>query len=73
MTPSEVNAEITNRLVSIMATKHDPEVAHGIEDALYVFVLMEIANNPLLTLDDMRTAANGALESREIAFPRWTA
>jgi hypothetical protein len=65
-------SDIQDQLWSIFNSRKDPEVAHGLEDQLNHDVLTAIAHGEL---EDITTeqAAELALTSMEIEFPRWVA
>ena len=59
-------SEILSRVAEIAARQQDPEVAHGMEDVLYLDVLKAIAagaNNP-------KELASAALKAAALEFVR---
>lgn len=62
--------DIRKRLSEIEAEKDDDEVAHSMEDCLYIEVLAAIAAG---TCDNPQAAAAEALKAGEIKFHRWCA
>jgi hypothetical protein len=61
--------EVEAAIVRIKGKANDPEVAHGLEDKLYLDVIVAIslgAKNP-------KKLAEAALKCSEIKFPRWCA
>lgn len=65
MTVDMVKAAVAN----IEANKADPEVAHTLEDDLYLMVLMAIADG----VDNAQELATEALKASCIEFMRWHA
>lgn len=68
MTVKEVRA----RVEAIEQSKHDPEVAHGLEDNLYRTVL-HVIGHKRLGIKEQRAIAREALKTQEIDFARWAA
>ena len=52
----------------VRAIRHDPELAHGMEDDLYKIVLEFIATG---SCGNPEKIAKIALETQDIEFPRW--
>ena len=67
MTVEDINKSVQE----IANSTGDPEMAHSMEDGLFVEVLTAIAEgkHPL----DATKLAEAALKTREIRFPRWCA
>ena len=62
--------EVQERLAKIEAVSGDDEAAHGLQDGLYVAVLMAIAEGDT---DDPAALAAEALKVKDIVFARWMA
>ncbi|GGP55793.1 hypothetical protein [Streptomyces abikoensis] len=72
--PDEATAALTvedvaHRLAEIAHYQDDDEVAHGLEDQLYVDVLRTIAAGA----PDAEILAAAALRTETLGFARWTA
>lgn len=65
LSPAKVRGEVER----IRGLAHDPETAHGAEDALWRTVLEVIRDTPGDSW--MRMLAKEALETRSINFERW--
>jgi hypothetical protein len=61
---------IEERIAAINASAGDPEVAHGLEDALYAEFIQHIANGGT---KDLREKAKLVLTTVELDFARWCA
>ena len=68
MSKMEVTDYVAEKLDVIKSLKHDPELAHAEEKLLWETVL-RLAGDGY----DVQDAANEALKSNEIDFPRWFA
>ena len=68
MSKMEVTDYVAKKLDVIKILKHDPELGHPEEKRLWETVL-RLAGDGY----DVQDAANGALKSNEIDFPRWFA
>ena len=61
--------KIIQAIARINVARSDAEIAHGLQDRLYVKVLEAIAAGA----DDPAALAAEALKARDIEFARWTA
>lgn len=65
--------EIKKRVDEIKEVKHDPEVAHELEDRLFYNFVDAVMNNEYEDLEDAVFAAEEVMKVREIQFARWHA
>lgn len=65
--------EIKKRVEEIKEVKHDPEVAHALEDQLFYNFVNAIKDNDFDDLEDVVYAAEEVMKVREIEFGRWHA
>lgn len=68
MTPAEVKARV-DAIDALLASTHDNEVAHGMEDALFVDVLKAISRGAA----DPAGLARAALVANRLDYERWYA
>jgi hypothetical protein len=61
--------DVAVRVDAIALFQEDPEVAHGMEDELYLDVLEAIASGA----PEAGRLAQRALRARSLDFPRWDA
>ena len=59
--------EITLRLVEIEQSRGDDEVAHQLEDKLYIDFITYVSHQPFYIAEK----AKKVLEAKSIAFSRW--
>jgi len=65
--------KIKNRIDKIESLKHDPEVAHELEDKLFYDFVKAIKNDEFCSYEDIKYLSEAILKFKDIQFPRWTA
>ncbi len=64
--------QIKDKIEVIFGCRGDDEVAHGLEDQLFIDVLSAIGSGSH-TAEECKLLAQTVLESRKIPFSRWCA